>query len=414
MRTHIRVLGPVLSMVAPSVVFVVACGSMDDHPMDDTASSESVSASPSFTVQSAPNEFLQAASATSATDVWAVGQGQAIAPDGTEFVHASVLHFNGASWTRVPAPVDGDTDAFSFVQFTGVTAISPSNAWLVGDHVQASNGAIAPFIKHWNGTSWSTFPSPTFPAGSASLNAIAHTSATDIWAVGTFPGFFIDPLVEHFDGHTWTQISPPAIVPGDAFDMRGVSADSPTDVWVVGSESQQDGAPPTLTRVLHFDGAKWQFVPSPSVFPPGGGSDQLYGVVALSPTDVWAVGTVTANTGGAQTLIEHYDGTSWKVVPSPNPAPDSELWGVTAVSSQDIYAVGFQRTSVTKTLVVHWNGSTWSVLPSPNPTAPSVPLDDLLFGAASLADGNVWLVGVGGNPHPPDPDPSIVLHASGG
>jgi hypothetical protein len=98
------------------MLFVAACGSMDDDPTDDTASSEIVSASPSFAVQSAPNEFLEAVSATSATDVWAVGQGQEIAPDGLSFVHASVLHFNGASWARVPAPVAEDTDAFSSVQ----------------------------------------------------------------------------------------------------------------------------------------------------------------------------------------------------------------------------------------------------------------------------------------------------------
>ena len=408
MRVRITALRRAVWFIVPGML--AACATAGGDPADDAASSGIASASASFVAQTAPPEFLLAASATSASDVWGVGFGQAIAANGIDLVHASVLHFNGSSWTRVPAPVDGDNDAFSNVQFTGVTAITPTNAWLVGSH--NVDGLIEPLIKHWNGVSWSAFPSPSFPQGSALLNAVAHTSATDLWAVGWYPGFFIDPLLEHFDGHTWTQVFVPEFA-GDAYLLQGVSADSPNDVWVVGSESQGDGAPPTVTRVYHFDGARWRQVPSPNVFPAGGGSDQLNGVVALSPTDVWAVGTVTANSGGSQTLIEHYDGTSWKVVPSPNPAPDSELSAVTAVSPRDIYAVGFQRTSVTRTLVMHWNGSTWSVLPSPSPTVRSVPVDDLLFGATSLGDGNVWAVGVGTDADPLS-DPSLVLHASGG
>jgi len=53
----------------------------------------------------------------------------------------------------------------------------------------------------------------------------------------------------------------------------------------------------------------WNVVPSPNV---GTGRNQLNGVAVISANDVWAVGSGT----GEKTLIEHWDGASWNVVPS--------------------------------------------------------------------------------------------------
>src|SRR5215471_9597363 len=45
----------------------------------------------------------------------------------------------------------------------------------------------------------------------------------------------------------------------------------------------------------------------------------LGGVAALSTTDVWAVGIFDQFTqSGYKTLAEHWDGTKWKLVPTPN------------------------------------------------------------------------------------------------
>jgi hypothetical protein len=41
-------------------------------------------------------------------------------------------------------------------------------------------------------------------------------------------------------------------------------------------------------------------------------------VAATSGKDVWAVGTPIVG-GAFKTLIEHWDGAHWKIVPSPNP-----------------------------------------------------------------------------------------------
>jgi hypothetical protein len=62
-------------------------------------------------------------------------------------------------------------------------------------------------------------------------------------------------------------------------------------------------------------------------------------VAATSPTDAWAVGIPYTNTG-TKSLIEHWDGTTWTRVPTPNPNSDSYLSAVAATSPANAWAVG--------------------------------------------------------------------------
>jgi hypothetical protein len=89
-------------------------------------------------------------------------------------------------------------------------------------------------------------------------------------------------------------------------------------------------------------GPDWTTVPSPN---PGAYSNSLNGVAAVSSTDVWAVGySYDYYGGGSDSLIEHWDGTAWTTVPSPNPGTAlNYLNGVAAVSSNDVWAVGYYR-----------------------------------------------------------------------
>jgi len=68
--------------------------------------------------------------------------------------------------------------------------------------------------------------------------------------------------------------------------------------------------------------------------------------------------------GGESTLILHWNGTKWEVVPSPSPSPHpDELQGVAVLSGADTWAVGYRGN---KTLIERWNGKAWAVQPSPN------------------------------------------------
>jgi hypothetical protein len=107
-------------------------------------------------------------------------------------------------------------------------------------------------------------------------------------------------------------------------------------------------------------------------------------VAAAASNDVWAVGY--QNVGGSiNTLIEHWDGTSWSLVSSPNPHTNvnSGLGSVAAVSANDIWATG----SDAGPLVENWNGTSWTVVSFPTGvgTGPVTALSDgTVFVATSL------------------------------
>jgi hypothetical protein len=85
-------------------------------------------------------------------------------------------------------------------------------------------------------------------------------------------------------------------------------------------------------------------------------------VVAIGPNDVWAVGYHGNAAFGFLTLVEHWDGVSWSVVPSPSGSNDI-VYGVSSASANDIWAVGRSLntfTFQTSMLVVHWDGNSWS------------------------------------------------------
>jgi hypothetical protein len=97
----------------------------------------------------------------------------------------------------------------------------------------------------------------------------------------------------------------------------------------------------------------WTGVQPPS---PGTDSNSLLGVAVVSPCNAWAVGDYYNGTAD-QTLIEHWNGTSWKQVTSPNPggsSDDSSLGGVAATSSTNAWAVGdYYNGTTDQTLATH-------------------------------------------------------------
>jgi hypothetical protein len=65
-------------------------------------------------------------------------------------------------------------------------------------------------------------------------------------------------------------------------------------------------------------------------------------VAARGAKDIWAVGVVSGSPG-PKTLTEHWNGTKWSIVASPNPGPfGSFLAGVTAPFGGPTVAVGYR------------------------------------------------------------------------
>jgi len=349
------------------------------------------------------NNALQAVAASSPSDIWAVGQ--------------TAIHFDGTQWTAFATPeINGDNTSY----LDGVVDISPTEAWAAGI-VGIGTATPNQVIERWNGTAWSVFPGPSFASGDEpAIYGMTATSGTDIWAVGSLltSEQLLAALFEHWDGTAWTA----TVGPFHGF-FRGVSADAPNDIWAVGYSGLN-----FVTFSEHYDGASWTLVRTPDV---GSGPNVLNGVVALAPDNVWAVGYSTASQKPppgqydvpTKTLIEHYDGTSWSVVPSPNVGPNSQyqsnrLLGVTAVSPTDIWAFGSyfaaSGSENQMTLLLHWDGTSWSLAASPSPD-PGDFLDDILYSGVVTAPGNVWIVGsldpaAQGKPV----TDTFVLHTTGG
>jgi hypothetical protein len=170
-----------------------------------------------------------------------------------------------------------------------------------------------------------------------------------------------------------------------------VSADAPNDVWAVGTLTNTGAASQTL--IEHWDGTSWSVVSSPS---PGSSSNELRGVSAHASNDVWAVGILSNTGGSSQTLVEHWDGTSWSVIPAVNFGSTlTELFGVTSLAPNNVWAVGdFQNTGANQfvlPLTEYWNGASWSVVPNPAANIPG--FGGNLHGVAATNSLRVWTVG---------------------
>src|SRR5262245_46520154 len=77
----------------------------------------------------------------------------------------------------------------------------------------------------------------------------------------------------------------------------------------------------------------WTDVPSPNL---GSPINTFYGVAAIAPTDVWAVGSH----GDALTVrhqIQHWNGAAWSISPSPALSGPNELLAVDAISTSDVW-----------------------------------------------------------------------------
>jgi hypothetical protein len=290
----------------------------------------------------------------------------------------------GAAWSTVATKNPSDT-AFLY----SVDGVAMNDVWAVGDWSEEGS-LVQTQIQRWNGTGWNIVPSPSPGTIGASLGGVDAISANNAWAVGEY----IDDedasrtLVERWNGSAWTVVpSPNQGVENNV--LSDVAAVGPSDVWAVGN--YLDAATGNYrTLSLHWNGAMWSVVPSPSV---GTGENNLTAVAARSADDVWAVGyRFDPAVGAYKTLILHWNGSAWSVVASPNPAPsgDNQLFGVTAFSATGAWAVGYHRAAdVREALIARWNGTAWTVSPSPDPGT----VDNQLFGIAALAAGDAWTVG---------------------
>jgi WD40 repeat protein/thiol-disulfide isomerase/thioredoxin len=384
---------------------------------------------------------LTSVTAISPNDVWAVGYHSIGSPahvDGASVPNIEApltMHWDGKNWRTVDIP---NLDlAEVHIRLTSVSGAASNDVWAVGYYVgserlnSSADSTTLPLktalILHWNGQEWYKAMIWGGDADPAQLNAVFALSREDIWAVGRH-GIDYDPyhpdkpsrsetLILHTDGQKWFQVTSPS--PAPFFnELYSVSASSSDDVWAVGVQSDTivrggGGGLAPHPLALHWDGKTWSVTPVGNSPSPDDTSNVPLGVAATSGNEVYAVGGILGE-GGSDSIARHWDGTKWTQaevsVPKPPESsgpPQDQLSGVTALSKDNVWAVGTYIRSGAKPvnnvspLVMHWDGKAWSYVDAPDPSytvgAKGEVIENIrsnrLSAIAAAPNGDLWAVG---------------------
>jgi hypothetical protein len=112
-----------------------------------------------------------------------------------------------------------------------------------------------------------------------------------------------------------------------------------------------------------WNGTSWRILPTPN--PSGVALSGLLGVACTSASACTAVGSSLTTAGVPRAVAERWNGTRWTIQPTPNLPQGGGLNGVSCTSASACTAVGG---SAAGTLAERWNGTRWSIEPTPNPS----------------------------------------------
>jgi hypothetical protein len=284
----------------------------------------------------------------------------------------------------VPSATIGTLDH----NLAAVSAASNTDAWAVGSFLPPSgDGTVLQTLgEHFDGKQWTAFPLPNVGINLNSLFAVSMLPSGKAWAVGYFinASFHEKTLVEHFDGSTWTVI--PAPSPGARQNiLYGVAAISDSNVWAIGGF--QDGKDTWHPLALHWDGSDWTQMPA--VEP--GATGNIFYAISASDGGVFATGQQAGTSFPGKALLEQWDGGEWEVVPTPaDPGGTDISLGIT-VSSSLVSIVGDRESSLAPytTFVAAGDDERVSLVTTPNVGAG----ENDLFSAATARNGSTWAVG---------------------
>lgn len=371
------------------------------------------------------NAHLYDVHAIAANDVWAVGD-YYLSDQGHKTL---AMHWDGATWSVVPTPNPGPTTGFRSIRLRGVTAVSSTDAWAVGDYYE--DNVSKALTLHWDGAQWTHILSPNVGSRSNVLYAVDATSSGDVWAVGSYRNGWLQPFALRWDGGQWSVVPVPSLGEASSW-LPGIAILSSSDVWAVGRYFR-DGYWQPLT--LHWNGSDW--IQGSNPLSPRERS--LYGIDAGPAGEVWAVG-VAYSQGNLLTVTERLSGTcnptatpiptatptrppatptvtpvcqpAWEIAPDRNPGTVTNVLNdVAAISVNDVWAVGSYRSttiSAEQTLTMHWDGTRWRIVPSPNPGA----AQNFLKGVVAISSDNVWAVGYHSDGYG-FPDQISIMHWDG-
>jgi hypothetical protein len=297
-----------------------------------------------WTIQKTPNPAsggqLNAVGCLSGTNCLAVGDGIG-------------ARWNGTKWSLVKLGNPGGSASLFSISCRAGVCYADGHFFPQG----VQNGVI----EFWNGTRWRVQnPNITASADSTVFGGISCTTASNCTAVGSF----LDPvtgnraLADDFSLR-WQDVSPLATT--DQPDFSGVSCASPNSCLAVGGFFNGSGSESFSAT---WDGTFWteQLPAKPKV-------THLEAVACRSASFCIAVGDIVSG-GIPVPVAERWNGVSWSIQKAATPAGASRsfLTALSCPSKRACTAVGwYERGSAQLTLAEHWNGKTWKIQRTPNP-----------------------------------------------
>ena len=220
-------------------------------------------------------DYINGITATSASDVWVVGQ---------EWTSLSsivplVMHYDGTRWTVV------NTSQFAGAALYTVSAVASNDAWALGNiGVVGQNAVLA---LHWNGSTWQRVIFPAEQGGYYIIRGVSGVASGDLWAAGFFVYNQQSSYLArsfHWNGTSWSRVDVANLTQPSYF--VGIKAVASNDVWAVG----QGVVLPDINNVqnitYHWNGSSWSNVGNPDNI-----QEAIFnGIAASSSTDIWVVG----------------------------------------------------------------------------------------------------------------------------
>ncbi len=222
---------------------------------------------------------INAAVVFSAKNAWAFGElfGTKSAP--------YVRHFNGVRWTGISTPIEPN-DA---------SATSANDIWAVGQTAKSLGSAHQVFAAaQWTRGAWHqrNFPRLRLPKGTSVFDPqVVALSATNVWVdfalskgMGAYPG----AVLLHYNGKKWARVSVPYAA---TFMLSNLTSDGNGGIWIAATAN--DGLDQDM---YHLHAGHW----SRAVMPSAKGDTSQVLAVALRPgtTSVWAAGDMVPTPGG--------------------------------------------------------------------------------------------------------------------
>ncbi len=206
----------------------------------------------------------------SPTDVWAVGE--------TARHHPAVERWDGQAWALVPT---SELSRHTWLRYQSVSALSPNDVWATGFLYNLRTEVGQNILDHWDGSTWTRIDGLALGPGEG-ISDVSAISPSDVWVVGHTVGA---TLAEHYDGSSWTRVSTPAT--GLSSSLSSISAVSSSEVWAAGQIHQGDHPTTYDAMMLHWDGSTWTQVAIKGGRAP---RNTLTSVSADASNDAWVFG----------------------------------------------------------------------------------------------------------------------------